>query len=165
MNPKFDKPPREVIAQIKHLTKALIDTSSIIYAHKAGFLNVLQANLGLFTTADVIAEAGTEAQNIELIHCDSESGSVDERLFYCALQNNLPLISEDKKILAKLKQTNLPYFNVLMMLNFLVYIEAIDQDQYSRYYALLKKIAWYSPKIWAHGKSVHRAIEESMEAT
>jgi hypothetical protein len=74
MNLKFDKPPQEVLAQFKHLTKALIDASSIIY--------------------------------------------------------------------------------------YLCYIDAIDQHQYLKYYTALQSFAWYSPKIWAYGKSVHYAIEK-----
>ena len=165
MNINFDKPPQEVLAQFKQLSKALIDASSIIYAHKAGFLNLLQANIELVATPEVIAEAGAEAADIEVLHCDTKSGSVDEKLVYCALKNNLPVISEDKEILSQLKRTNLPYFNVLMMLNYLVYLDAIDRDQYLQFYTSLQSFAWYSPKIWAHGKSVHRAIQKSIEMT
>ncbi len=95
MNPDFDKPPQEVLAQFQQLKEAMIDASSIIYACKAGLINVLQANLKF------------------------------------------------------------------MMLNFLSYIDAIDRDQYSHYYTLLQKIAWYSPKIWHYGSSVLDAIEKS----
>ncbi len=161
MNLRFDKPPQEVLIQFKELKKALIDASSIIYAHKVGAFELLQANLELVTTPDVVAEAGKDADGITLIDCSATAGSVDERLVGCALRNNLPVISEDKKILSKLKQTHLPYFNMLMMLNFLVYIYAIDDDQYPHYRALLQKIAWYSPKIWYYGSSVRDIIEKS----
>ena len=163
MNLRFDKPPQEVLAQFEELKKALIDASSIIYARKAGFIKVLQANLELVTTPEIIAEAGADARDIGLIHCDVTSGSADEKLVHCARQNELPVISEDKRILTQLKQTHLPYFNVLMMLNFLSYIEAIDREQYSRYYTVLQEFAWYSPKIWAYGSSVRRAIENSLK--
>jgi len=162
MNLRFDKPPREVLAQFEQLKKALIDASSIIYACKAGFMTVLQTNLELVTTPEVITEAGDDAVDIGRVDCKAASGSVDERLVYCALQNGLPVISEDKKILSRLKQTHLPYFNALMMLNYLIFIDAIDQDQYSRYYTVLQKFAWYSPKIWAYGNSVRSAIENSL---
>jgi hypothetical protein len=163
MNLKFDKPPQQVLAQFKHLTKALIDASSIIYSHKAGFFNLLRAKLELVTTPEVIAEAGADAESIGLIDCHTKSMSVDEKLIYCAEKYNLPVISEDKKILLKLKSTNLPYFNVLMMLNYLVYIDAIDRYQYLQFYTSLQSFAWYSPKIWAHGKSVHCAIKKPIE--
>ena len=161
MDLNFDIPPQEVLTQFKKLKKALIDASSIIYAHKIEILDLLQANLELVTTLDVVAEAGKDAEGIALIHCNATAGSVDERLICCALQNNLPVISEDKKILSKLKQTHLPYFNMLMMLNYLNYVDAIDGDQYSHYDALLQKIAWYSPKIWYYGSSVRDIIEKS----
>jgi rRNA-processing protein FCF1 len=161
MNLKFDKPPQEVLAQFKQLRKAMIDTSSIIYARKAGFFRILQANIELITIPEIKAEAGDDADGIETMHCKATSETVDQKLVDCALQNNLAVISEDKKILSKLKQTHLPYFNVLMMLNFLSYLEAIDGDQYSHYYTALRKIAWYSPKIWYYGSSVRSAIEQS----
>jgi len=158
---RFDKPPQEVLAQFKALKRAMIDASSIIYARKAGFISILQANLELITIPEIKAEAGDDAGDIETMHCKATSESVDEKLVHCALQNNLPVISEDKKILSKLKQTHLPYFNVLMMLNFLSYIEAIDGDQYSHYYTALQEFAWYSPKIWYYGSRVRSAIEPS----
>lgn len=161
----FDKPPQEVLAQFNQLTKALIDSSSIIYAHKAGFFNLLPAHIELVTTPEVIAEAGADAETIGLIDCHTKSMCADEKLVYCAVRNNLPVISEDKRILSKLKSTNLPYFNILMMLNYLVYIDAIDRYQYLQFYRSLQSFAWYSPKIWAHGKSVYCAIEKSIQAT
>ena len=161
MNPRFDKPPQEVIAQFKQLRKAMIDASSIIYARKAGFIKILQSTLELMTIPEVMAEAGGDEGGIETIHCRSSFTTVDEKLVHCALQNNLPVISEDKKILSKLKQTHLPYFNALMMLNFLCSVKAIDRDQYSHYHTKLQKIAWYSPKIWCYGDLMRSAIEKS----
>jgi hypothetical protein len=161
MNLNFDKPPQEVLTEFKKLKKGLIDASSVIYARKAGVLDLLQANLELVTTADVVSEAGTDAEGIKLIHCKAKARSVDERLVCCALRNKLPVISEDKKILTKLKQTHLPYYNMLMMLNFLSYKNAIDGDQYSHFHGLLQKIAWYGPKIWDYGSCVRNAIEKS----
>jgi hypothetical protein len=160
LNPEHDKPPQEILAQFKLLTKTLIDTSSIIYAHRAGFFYLLQANLELATIPEVIAEAGTAADSIGLIDCHTKPMSVDEKLVYCAVHCNLPVISEDKKILLRLKRTHLPYFNVLMMLNYLCYIDAINRHQYLKFYSTLQSFAWYSPKIWAYGRSVHSAIQK-----
>jgi len=162
MNFKFDKPPQEVLVEFQRLRKAMIDASSIIYARKAGFISILQDNLELTTIPEVIAEAGEDADNIPPMHCTVITETVDEKFMQCALQNDLPVISEDKKILTLVKKTHLPYFNVLMMLNFLSYIEAIDQNQYSRFYASLQKIAWYSPRIWAYGDRIRRVIENSL---
>jgi hypothetical protein len=159
MNIRFDKPPQEVIAQFQQLKKALIDASSIIYARKAGFIVILQANLRLITIPEIIAEAGDDAGGIETLNYMKTSESADDRLVNCALQNDLPVISEDKKILNLLKKTHLPYFNILMILNFLSYVDAIDRKQYSGYYRKLQKFAWYSPKIWAYGEMVQRTIE------
>jgi hypothetical protein len=163
MSLQFDKPPQQVLAQFKHLTKALIDASSIIYSHKAGFLNLLQAELELVATSEVITEAGPDATGIGIIHCHTKSMSVDDMLLYCAEHYSLPVISEDKKILAKLKRTDLPYFNVLMMLNYLCYVDAIDRRQYLKYHTALRVFAWYSPKIWAYGNSVHYAMEKPIK--
>ena len=159
MNFRFDKPPQEVIAQFQELKKAMIDASSIIYARKAGFISILQVNLRLITIPEIIAEAGDDADGIKTMDYMKTSESVDDKFVNCALQNNLPVISEDKKILTALKKTHLPFFNVLMMLNFLSYINAVNRHQYSRYLEALQEFAWYSPKIWAYGISVQSAIE------
>ena len=160
MDLKFDKPPQEAVAQFGLLQKAMIDASSIIYARKAGFISILKDNLELITIPEVIAEAGDDADEISPIHCSGTTKTVDDKFVQCALQNDLPVISEDKKILNLLKKTHLPYFNVLMMLNFLSYIDAIDREQYTAYYRALQKFAWYSPQIWTYGDAVHRIIEK-----
>jgi hypothetical protein len=156
---RFDKPPQEVLAQFQQLKKALIDTSSIIYAGKTGFFDILKAQLELITIPEVGAEAGSDADGIQTINCKAAAETVDEKFVQCALLNDLPVISEDKKILTLVKKTHLPYFNVLMMLNFLSYIDAIDRGRYTAYLRVLQKFAWYSPKIWAYGETVHRTIE------
>ena len=159
MDLKFDKPPQEVIAQFQQLKKALIDASSIIYARKAGFMGILRANLRLITIPEIIAEVGDDAGGIETMNYMMTSESVDDKLVNCALLNDLPVISEDKQILTLVKKAHLPYFNALMMLNFLCYIDAIDREQYSAYFRILQKFAWYSSKIWAYGDAVHHIIE------
>ena len=162
MNFKFDKPPQEVLVEFQRLRKAMIDASSIIYARKAGFISILQDNLELITIPEVIAEAGEDADNIPPMHCTVITETVDEKFMQCALQNDLPVISEDKKILTLAKKTHLPCFNALMMLIFLYYIDAIDLEQYTGYYRVLQKFAWYSPKIWTYGDRVHSSIENSL---
>ena len=80
MNTDFDKPPQEVLTQFKELKKALIDASSVIYAHKAGVLDLLQANLDLVTTPDVdtgrtVADTGVTLTAVLLDGNDRSHGS------------------------------------------------------------------------------------------
>jgi len=71
-----------------------------------------------------------------------------------------PVISEDKKILMAMKRAGRPFFNSLMMLNFLLYRRRIQNQHYIQYHLALKKFARYSDDIWAYGAAVNAAINE-----
>lgn len=152
--------PKE-LTQFASLRKAFIDASSIIYARKAGFLETLQAALPLCTIPEILEEVGIEAGKIEIVQCTQPTLTNDARLVLCAIERQLPLISEDKQILMKMKRAKLPYYNALMMLNWLLFNSNIDQEDYARYYNRLRKIARYSDQIWEYGERIHTWILQS----
>ena len=146
------------LTQFVSLRKAFIDASSINYARKAGFLETLQAALPLCTIPEILEEVGIEAGKIEIIQCIQPTLTNDARLVLCAIDRQLPLISEDKQILMRMKRANLPYYNALMMLNWLLFNRNIDQEDYARYYSKLREIARYSEQIWKYGEKIHTWI-------
>jgi hypothetical protein len=154
--------PRDTLSQFNRLDKALIDASSIIYTEKADFLELLAGSVQLFSIPEILAEAGPVPCCIKALACAGAGSSNDEKLVSCALHDDLPVISEDKKILAAMKRARRPYFNALMMLNFLLYRQKIHDAQYMRYHRSLKKFARYSEDIWQYGTQIHAAIKELM---
>ncbi len=144
--------------QFANLQEAFIDASSMIYALKAGFFRELQDTLTLYTLPEIAHEVGFEGSNIHVIQCHQEELNNDQKLVYCAIERKLPVISEDKQILMKMKKANLPYYNALIMLNWLLFTKKIDQEKYSQCYSSLREIARYSKKVWEYGNRVHSLI-------
>jgi hypothetical protein len=151
---------REIFGQFDKLNQALIDASSIIYTEKAGFLEILAGSVKLFSIREILSEAGPVPDSIKPLSYKEACLSNDEKLVSCALHYDLPVISEDKKILAAMKRARRPFFNALMMLNFLLYHQKIQNRQYFQYHLALKKFARYSDDIWQYGAKIHAAIKE-----
>jgi hypothetical protein len=152
--------PQEVISRFDHLNKALIDASSIIYIHRADYLEILASSIRLFSIKEILSETGPISESIIPIIYNETSSSNDQKLISCAMDLRLPVISEDKKILMAMKRADRPFFNSLMMLLFLLYRRRIQNQQYVQYYLALKKFARYSDEIWKYGAKIQTTIKE-----
>ncbi|UCD80027.1 MAG: hypothetical protein JSW26_00920 [Desulfobacterales bacterium] len=150
---------REIFGQFDQLNQALIDASSIIYAEKADFLEILAGSVKLFSIPEILSETGPVPDSIKTLPYKKACLSNDEKLVSCALHYDLPVISEDKNILTAMRRARRPYFNALMMLNFLLYHQKINSRQYLKFHLALKKFARYSEDIWQYGSKVHAAID------
>ena len=149
----------------EQLKKALIDTSSIIYAQKAGFFSILSRAIQLYSIPEVISETGKQVPGVGLLqHAGSPSLSTDQKLISCALENKLAMISEDKGILTAMQRAEAPYYNSLMMLNLLLFSHRIDDDGYRRYYSALQNFARYSEAVWQFGKDIYTAVKFKMHS-
>ena len=153
--------PNAILGALGRLKKALIDTSSIIYVQKAGYYDALARTIQLYSIPEVISESKTHVADVTLIHpSESPSLSTDHKLISCALENKLAMISEDKRILRAMRRAQAPYYNALMMLNFLLFSQKIDDDGYRRYYSALENIARYSEAVWEFGQHIYSAIKK-----
>ena len=152
--------PQDILGQFNQLDKALIDASSIIYANKAHFLKRLASAVTLFSIHEILSEAGSISDNIKPLSHNGKTLSNDQKLVACALRFDLPVISEDKKILMAMKSARKPFFNSLMMLNFLLYRQMIDNRQYAQYHLALRQFARYSDEIWQYGARIHASVKE-----
>jgi len=160
MRSKITSLPQDIFSQFNQLDKALIDASSIIYANKADFLKMLSTTVKLFSISEILSEVGFGfvSDTIKPLTHNESSLSNDQKLVACALHFGLPVISEDKKILMAMKSAKKPFFNSLMMLNFLLYRRLIDNRQYTQYHQALKQFARYSDEIWKYGAKIRAAI-------
>jgi len=155
---------KAILGALEQLKKALIDTSSIIYVQKAGYFDVLAGTIQLYSIPEVISESKTPVAGVTLIHpSESPSLSTDQKLISCALENKLAMISEDKRILRAMRRAQAPYYNALMMLNFLLFSQKIDDDGYRRYYSALENIARYSEPVWEYGRLIYAAVKSKMD--
>ncbi|MDY7032426.1 MAG: hypothetical protein SVY10_11050 [Thermodesulfobacteriota bacterium] len=148
----------DVLSQFKSLRKALVDASSIIYMHKAGFFSELVMEVKLYSPQEVLDETGYESLQVIPIPCIGHAESNDQKLILCALERRLPVISDDKKILLHMKKEKIPYFNALMMLNYLVFKKRVDAESYGIYFKRLTSFAWYSPQVLEFEKNIYNTI-------
>jgi hypothetical protein len=126
--------------------------------HKAGFLMELDDIVSLYSPREIVAETGFKDLHIRPVAYTSNSPSNDQKLITIALELRWPVISEDKNILMHVERTNLPYFNALMMLNFLLFRRRIDLRSHALYLERLKQCAWYSPPVWEYGKEIYNTV-------
>jgi len=152
----------KILQALSQLKKAIIDTSSILYIQKAGYFDVLNRAVQLYSIPEVIAEMNTRVTGLTIIR-NSESRSslpTDQKLIACALENRLTMIAEDRQILMAIQGAKAPYYNALMMLNLLLLSQKIDDNGYQRHLEALKKFARYSETVWEFGENIYKETKE-----
>jgi hypothetical protein len=149
-----------VLGQFRNLKKAVIDASSIIYLKKTGCLDTMAYVIDLYAPEQIAAETGFSDLPVDRIPYPSTSLCNDDILRALADAMRLPVISEDKKILLWAKGKELPHFNTLMMLNFLLYKKKISQEQLAAYRRKLRAFSWYGPTVFAFASEIQCAILE-----
>ena len=158
---------QKVFSEFDALEAAAIDASSIIYMLKAGYLDDLAAEIRLFSPGPVISETGYDDLPVKPVaginDAASDATSNDRLLVAYSLAHQIALISEDKKILMEIKRARRPYFNSLMMLNFLLFRNRISAGEHRVYFRRLANFAWYSPAVLAFSKSIFTAIRVTPE--
>ena len=149
-----------VLKQFDQLDQVLVDTSSLIYMHKINVFYHLKKALQVCTIKPVIEEFGSPLPGVRLIQPKYRNIDLqtDEQLLMVSVQGQIPLISEDRMILMKLDEKNIPYFNTLMVLNYLRYKNEIVDSEYNGFLRELYKIARYSDTIYEFGKLVYEDI-------
>lgn len=137
-------PVSKILNQFKILDRAIIDTSSLIYLSKTDLLDETAKTLQLMTVKGVVKEIGPlfYLKNIEIINLEKKKDTVnaDRQVVEAAKHLKIPVISEDKKVLMSAKKANLPYFNSLMILNFLIYKGVILEETEENFFKALKSV-------------------------
>ena len=150
---------QNVVVQFEILQSAVIDSSSIIYLEKTGCLNVATQILNLYTIKSVILEIGFCPPNISVL-TDTFEGSTDTLLVLSAHTHNYAIISEDRGVLRKAQKACLPFFNALMVLNYMYFQNVVSADEYKIYINRLRSVARYSEQVWEYGRMVFNEITE-----
>ncbi|MFP4330297.1 MAG: hypothetical protein ACLFP6_06245 [Spirochaetaceae bacterium] len=148
--PPEDLSPRKLIGRFTALREAAIDTSSLIYMLKAGFLGLLAGVVTLRTVEEVVQESGWPSLPVVVDHPGArreEEVDTDALLLNFAVNRRLPLISEDRALLLKAGEAGLEYYNSLMMLALLRYRGRIDTAWYTEAKSHLLEVARYGDEI------------------
>lgn len=136
------------------MDRVVIDASSLIYASKAEFLQLLKGELHLCSSPDVLIEAGEAlSAGVEAIE-SPVADTNDQSLLETARSCHLPLISEDGKLLKQCRQESLEYYNSLMLLNLLLFRERLSLEVFVEKRSLLQQTARYQKWIWTYGDAV-----------
>lgn len=155
----MDLPVIKACDQIKALKEAMIDASSIILMKRAGFFDPLANALTLFAPFEIIKETGFKELNINVLKAGAGQGTNDDKLILWALERNLALISEDKRVLMTMKRLERPYFNSLMMLNLLWQRGKINVKEHQAYERSLVSQARYSKMVLDFGDKVFQQLK------
>ncbi len=148
----------ETLSEFQSLNKVLIDTSSIIYIIKTGFWALLTESIAVYTIPSVIQELGYPVQQINLLENSIEAESTDSELVCQGIKLNLAILTEDKKIHSLARLHQLPHFNTLMILLYLLCKKKINQSTYHSLYAQLLSHAWYSQRVIDYSAAILNEI-------
>jgi hypothetical protein len=148
----------EAVFRLSSLSSAIIDTSSLIYLSKINCLTLLAGSCKLFTIPDVVKEYGGLIGDIEIVNAPPYKMITDQKLVRICIANKLPVISEDKKLLLDAQKKNIPYYNTLMVLNFLLLKNKINREEYAVLLEKLKTVARYGKDVWRFGAEVNKVI-------
>ncbi|MBN2736443.1 MAG: hypothetical protein JXR70_05640 [Spirochaetales bacterium] len=139
------------LENLKKLKSAVIDSSSIIYMEKAGFLDAVIAHLPLHSH-NLVQDEIAMPINIEWHYSDIKI--TDEAIIKLALELSMPLISDDKKMINRLIVEKQEAYNALMILHWLYLKAHISLSEHLEYLTRLIRVARYSPAVIEYGNQV-----------
>ncbi len=148
----------------KKYEKFIFDTSSLIYTYKTEVLHDLLNNYKILVTKGVMEEISEKGDFLyemiidsssigqleEIPHrvIDSKLSYTDTQIYLLSEKYNIPVVTEDKRIISHLEQNNMIHFNSLIMVFFLVKKGYYDKKTGVRKLFDIGNIAWYSDRVF-----------------
>lgn len=134
-----------VLRKLYRVKAAVIDSSSIIYLHKSGFLHHLAGAIQLLTIPQVIEETGMAFLPVTVVDPFStpDNAETDRLLFTTAAHMNKAVISEDRAILLKCEAEGVEYYNAYNMLIMLRLRGLVSEDEFLLREEKLLSVAHY----------------------
>lgn len=149
---------QKTLKEFDVLDAAVIDASSCLYLTKLNLLNSFSEIITLSTVPGVVREVGELPRALVIESALSPCESTDSEVIRLCAEKKIPVISEDKKILLAVRGEGLPFFNTLMVLNFLFFKQVIDLVTFKAKLAELTHFAWYHADVYEYGDLVCRHI-------
>lgn len=146
--------------KLAELDGAYIDSSSIIYAQKAGFLPRLSDSLRLWTIPGVIAEIGREVPGVQVLPSGAEGGPVDAQLFADACRNRKALISDDRELHLRADEAGVVCYNTLVMLECVLLKGGMNLHERQAFRKRLLAVAGYHPRVVQAADELHWAVRK-----
>ncbi len=155
----------KTLQEFETLTKVAIDASSLVYLDRIGLCEQMSEALSLVTVHGVREEEAPLPQKIEVRACTEDETSTDDALVACAASEQIPVVSEDKQVLLAARSKGLPFFNTLMMVNFLFFRNLLTHEELKKKIFELTKFAWYHADVFEYGDLVARMIITKRKAS
>ncbi len=156
---------------LRSLEALITDTSSLIYANRAGFLLPLvqavrlTAPPGVFDElrGEVANEAGlrfvTRIKDNEAVY---RGYKVDAQVIVAAGQSRLPILSDDLTLLGRAAEHEIAGYTVRAMLELLLLQRRIDLESYARFKRSLSELVRYAVPLWVAAEELHWQIRKEI---
>ena len=132
-----------------------MDSCSWIYLHKIKALQSFRDNFTVLVTSKAATETGLCAAGMQIL-ASAEKLSADADFYRHCEKNTFTAVTDDKKIILRLRKAGLTYYNSWMVLLIL-----LDQDLIGDYHSLrdsLLKIARYSGQVNQYAKDLEEKL-------
>lgn len=147
--------------ELRTLRRAVIDSSSIIYAEKAGIIDTLVSAVELVTVVAVFNEVGHTIASIRALNGPNR-GAVDGQVVELAQAHGLPIISEDRKLLSRAAERDLHGYNMLVILELLLFRGLLRLPEWDNARKHLLAAAHYHPRVVHAGNELHWAVRKEI---
>lgn len=155
------KMPEELpVTFLTGIKKISVDASSLIYMLKIGILGYAAAEMEMRACPCILKEVGWPHLPVKTVMKNFGSISNDDTVLALSEYERIPLLSEDYEILKGAEDRGIPYFNTLMILNYLLFRKRVTSEEYSEYLKRLKEISRYSQDILDYGEAIKNKIDK-----
>ena len=159
------------VAGLRSLEALVTDTSSLIFANKAGFLMPLAETVTLTAPPGVFGELREKIPleaGLGLVHHiqDNESlyegYTVDAQVVVAAGQLQLPILSDDLRLLSRAAEHEIAGYTIRAMLELLLLREKIDLETYTRFKRSLSDLVRYAVPLYVAAEELHWQIRKEI---
>lgn len=150
----------QIRAELRNLRGGVIDTSTLIHADRLHLLPLLSRQFHVVLIPQVVMEFGRQPDDMELF-ADAPTGPADTALWQSAMLLDLPILSEDGRLLRQARRRGHPHYNTLMLLPALHAQGMLPIADWLRLHAVLLEFARYGPQVIAHGNAVLRMMTQA----
>ena len=156
---------------MRSLEALVADTSSIIFANKAGFLLPLVQTVRLIAPPGVLGELrGRILPEAGLggVHRVSDNESlyegyqVDAQVIVAASQTKLPVLSDDLTLLGRAADREIAGYTIRAMLELLLLRERVDLETYTGFKRSLAQLVHYAVPLYVAAEELHWQIRKEI---
>ena len=156
---------------VRRLDKVVADTSSLIYAMRAGFLMPLTQTIRIIAPPGVFGEIGKQSSPSTAIdsigHLDESDGlyegyQVDAQVVVAADQTGCPVLADDLRLLSRAAERGIAGYTVRVMLELMLLRSTVDFETYCRFKRSLSELVRYALPLYVAAEELHWEIRKEI---